>query len=121
MLKGPIARSCTSPLRIIPPARESSTMPLLHHRVRGPCYDSTPLLLSVDGPWTPVVLSHAQLPLAQPKWNRLKAIIQAHHSAPQTLQQAQSVRGSHAQAALCCLCPRGHTSSATASFTTPAD
>src|SRR5262245_12211593 len=76
---------------------------------------------SVDGPWTPVVLSHALFPLAQPKWNRLKAIIQAHHSAPQTLQQVQSVRGSHAQAALCCLCPRGHTSSATASFTARAD
>src|SRR5215470_5911714 len=114
-------RSCTSPLRIIPPARESRTMPPLHHRVRRPCYDSTPLLLSVDGPWTPVVLYHALLPLAQPRWDSLNAIIQAYHSAPQTLQQAQSVRGSHAQAALCCLCPRGHASAATASFTTRAD
>jgi len=32
--------SCTSPLRIIPPVRESSKMPPFHHRVRGPCHDS---------------------------------------------------------------------------------
>src|SRR5262245_32315247 len=96
-------------------------MPPLHHRVRGPCYDSTPLLLSVDSPGTPVVLYHALLPLAQPRWDSLTAIIPVYHSALQTLQQAQSVRGSHAQAALCGLCPRGHASSATASFTTRAD
>ena len=114
-------RSCTSPLRIIPPARESSTMPPFHNRVRGPCHDSTPLLLSADGPGTPVVLSYAVFPLAQPRWDGLNAIIQAHHRAPQTLQRAQSIRGSHAQAALCGLCPRGHASSTTASFTTRAD
>ena len=116
-----MAGSCTSPLRIIPPARESSTMPPLHNRVRGPCHDSTPLLLSADGPGTPVVLYHAVVPLAQPRWDGTNVIIQAHHNAPQTLQRAQSVHGSHPQAALCCLCPRGHASSPPASYTTRAD
>src|SRR5215467_14594347 len=55
-------RLCASPLRIILPARESSRMPPLHYRVREPCHDATPLLLSADGPGTPVVLSHAVLP-----------------------------------------------------------
>src|SRR5205823_10856579 len=40
------AGSCTSSLRIILLVRESSKMPLLHHRGRGYCHGSTPLLLS---------------------------------------------------------------------------
>src|SRR5262249_35039551 len=43
---GETIRSCPSSLRIIPPTRESSNMPPLHHHRRGQCHDSTPLLLS---------------------------------------------------------------------------
>src|SRR5262245_1307191 len=55
------------PLRIILLVRESSTMPPLHHRVRGYCPDSTPLLLSVPGLGTPVAVYHIVLRLAQPR------------------------------------------------------
>src|SRR5215471_9633592 len=59
-------RSCTSSLRIILLIRESSKMPPLHHRVRGYCHDSTPLLLSAPGLGTPVPVYHIALRLAQP-------------------------------------------------------
>src|SRR5215471_14054958 len=61
-----LVRSCTSPLRIIPSARESGTIPPFHHRARGLCHDSTPFFLPVGGLGLPVAVCHAARCLAQP-------------------------------------------------------
>src|SRR5215470_2852176 len=61
------SRSCPSSLRIIPPTRESSNMPPLHHHRRGQCHDSTPLLLSADGLGTPVALCRVVSGVAKPQ------------------------------------------------------
>src|SRR5260370_31346905 len=58
----PDAWSCTSPLRIIPSAGESGTIPPFHHRARGFCHDSTPVFLPVDGLGTSVAVSCCTLP-----------------------------------------------------------
>src|SRR5262244_1906196 len=93
--------SRTSSLRIILPVRESSTMPPLHHHVRGHCHDSTPLLLSAHGLGTPVAVCHVVSSMAKPQWGASTAVRHAQHVATHTRQGAETVCRPDAQTPLC--------------------
>src|SRR5215470_12499226 len=93
--------SCTSSLRIIPPTRESSNMPPLHHYIRGQCHDSTPLLLSASGLGTPVALCHVGSGVAKPQRASSTAAHYPQHGPTHTQQGASTVWRLDAQASLC--------------------
>ena len=97
----PDRRSCTSSLRIILPVQESSTMPPLHHRVRGYCHDSTLLLLSAPGLGTPVAVCYVVSGMAKPQRGSSTEARHAHHVATHTRQGAETVCRPDAQAPLC--------------------
>src|SRR5215831_8262182 len=94
-------RSCTSPLRIIPSARESGTIPPFDHRARGLCHASTPVFLPVGSLGPPVAVCHAARSLAQPMHDGTGNASPAHHAAASTLQGAQAVCRPHPEALLC--------------------
>jgi hypothetical protein len=73
------------------PSRESSTMPPLHHRVRGHCHDSTPRLLSAHGLGTPVAVCHVVSSMAKPQWGSSTAVRHAQHVATHTRQGTETV------------------------------
>jgi hypothetical protein len=73
--------SCISSLRRILLVRESSTMPPLHHRVRGHRHDSTSLLLSAPGLGTPGAVCYVVSGMAKPQ---RAARTEARHYTPPT-------------------------------------
>src|SRR5262249_8911340 len=93
--------SCTRWLRIIVCSPKSARMPSLHHRVRGYCYDSAPILLPIGDLGPPVAVCHVAPYLAQPMHDGPGHASTAHHAAAPTLQGPPAVCRPHPQAPLC--------------------
>src|SRR5262249_11120988 len=92
-----------------------------HHRVRGHCHDSTPLLLSALGLGTPVAVCRVISSMAKPQRGSSTAVHHAQHVATHTLQGAETVCRPDAQAPLCGLSAGGSASPAPASGATRSD
>src|SRR5260370_39922912 len=107
-------RSCTCRLRIIPSARESGKILLLHHRVRGLCYDSTPFFLSARAAGIALVIFHAACCLASPRPCDTAETSEAHPATAPALQRPEAVSWPHPHAPLCRLYagPRAQTPAA---------
>jgi hypothetical protein len=83
------------------PGPESSTMPPLHHHVRGYCHGSTPLLQSAHRLGTPVAVYHVVSGMAKPQRASRTETHNAPHDPTQTRQGASTVWRFAAQASLC--------------------
>src|SRR5262245_54843652 len=87
---------CTSSVRVIPPLPKLGTMLPYYTIVRGRCHDSAPCVLPARDPGTLVALCHTALRLAKPIRSVTSEASRtcAHHVQAQTLQRAQTLRGS---------------------------
>ena len=105
----------------MPPTRESSHMPRLHHHRRGQCHEPTPLFLSADGLGTPVALCRGVSGVAKPPRASSTAAHSPQHVTTPTRQGASPVWRLDAPASLCPVRPSSDASHAPASGTPRSD